>query len=121
MKKILTCIVCPNGCQLSIDDTSLEVNGNKCPRGLSFAIEELTNPQRSVSSTVKTSLPEYPVVAVRTDGAISKSKITDLIKLLKEIVLKDYLPIGSIIIHNIFGTDTNVITTTDMHKGDFKV
>lgn len=121
MKKILTCIVCPNGCQLRIDDSSLEVSGNKCPRGLSFAIEELTNPQRTVSSTVKTNLMEYPVVSVRTDGAIPKSKIPGFIKLLKEIVLKDYLPIGSIIIHNIFGTDTNVITTADMHKGDFKV
>lgn len=118
MKKQLTCIVCPNGCRLEIDATSHEVSGNKCLRGVTFAINELTNPTRSITTTVRTTLFEYPVISVRTDGEIPKDKISDLLALLKDIIVTDYLPVNTIIIHNIFGTNINVITTANMQKGE---
>lgn len=121
MIKKLTCIVCPNGCQLEIDDVTQKVTGNKCPRGVPFAISELTNPRRSITSTVRTILPEYPVIPVRTDGEIAKEKISDLMFLLKSVVIKEYLPIGTIIIHNVFESNINVITTANMQKGDSNV
>ncbi|MDY0345965.1 MAG: DUF1667 domain-containing protein [Bacilli bacterium] len=121
MKKRLTCIVCPNGCQLEIDTLSHAVTGNKCPRGVTFAINELTNPIRSITTTVRTNLPEYPVISVRTDGEIAKDKIDALINLLRNVLIKEYLPIKTIIVHNIFGTDVNVITTAKMQKGDMRV
>jgi CxxC motif-containing protein len=33
-------------------------------------------------------------------------------------VISSYLPIGSIVIKNVLGTDANIITTTDMVKGE---
>jgi len=42
----------------------------------------------------------------------------DLIHLLKDVVVTEYLPIKTIIVHNVFGTDVNVITTANMQKGD---
>lgn len=118
MIKKFTCIVCPNGCQLEIDEATTKVTGNKCVRGIAFAIGELTDPRRSVTSTVRTSLPEYPIISVRTDGEIPKDKIMDLIKSLKQILVQEYLPIGSIILHNVFDSNVNVITTTNMRKGE---
>lgn len=118
MKKSLTCIVCPNGCRLEIDVQSHDVSGNKCPRGIAFAINELTDPKRSITTTVRTTLSEYPVISVRTDGDIAKDKIMDLIHLLKDVVVTEYLPIKTVIVHNVFGTDVNVITTANMQKGD---
>ena len=41
--KELTCIVCPRGCRLKVDD-NMEVSGNACPRGKIYAINELTHP-----------------------------------------------------------------------------
>lgn len=56
MKKEMTCIVCPMGCQLQldIDDATLKlsVSGNNCPRGIKYAHEELTNPKRTLTTTV---------------------------------------------------------------------
>ena len=43
----LTCIVCPRGCRLKIDD-DLNVTGNSCPRGAQYAKDELTNPKRTM-------------------------------------------------------------------------
>lgn len=119
--KNITCVVCPNGCLLQIDETSHQILGNKCPRGINFAIDELTNPHRSFTSSVRTILPEYPVISVRTDGDIPKGKIMDLVALLKKLIIKEYLPIGTIIVHNVFGSTINVITTNNMQKGDSRV
>ena len=50
--KELICILCPRGCRLKVDD-NLNVTGNFCPRGIIYAKTEITNPTRSLTSTVK--------------------------------------------------------------------
>ena len=120
MKK-LTCVVCPNGCLLQIEESSNTITGNKCPRGIAFALDELANPRRSLTSSVRTTLPEYPVISVRTEGDIPKAKMMELTALLKKIIIKEYLPIGTIIVHNVFNSNVNVITTSDMQKGDTRI
>ena len=51
----LTCIVCPIGCQLTVeigpagpDDSygDLSITGNRCPRGAVYAQEEIRAPKR---------------------------------------------------------------------------
>ena len=49
--KELICIVCPRGCHLTIDENK-NVTGNSCPRGVQYAINEVTNPMRMLTSTV---------------------------------------------------------------------
>lgn len=112
----MVCIVCPNGCRLSVEEKEGEVTvvGAKCKRGEAFAQTELTCPTRSVTSSVKTTLADYPVLSVRTDGEIPKGKIFELIAVLSKITLDKKVPIGTILIKGVCGTDVNVITTTDM-------
>lgn len=112
----MVCIVCPNGCRLNVDNNNGEITvvGAKCKRGETFAKTELTCPTRSVTSSVKTILADYPVVSVRTDGEIPKDKVFDLIAELSKFTLDKKVPIGTIIISNVFGTGVNVITTTDI-------
>lgn len=70
--KTLTCIVCPNGCTVTIDKSGDDfiVKGNMCKRGRDFAINEMTNPKRSICSTVKTTIEGFPRLPVRTDGEV---------------------------------------------------
>lgn len=112
----LVCIVCPNGCRHAVEKCGNEVvvSGAKCKRGEAFARTELLCPMRSVTTSVKTSVKGFPVVSVKTDGEIEKNKIFDLIKLLSQTVIDKPLPIGSIVVRNVFGSDVNVVTTTDM-------
>lgn len=53
MKEIV-CIVCPNGCSLSCqaENGAIVVTGNRCPRGRDYAITELTNPMRTLTTSV---------------------------------------------------------------------
>ena len=55
---ILTCIVCPIGCQLDAEDGPVfTVTGNRCPRGLVYAQEEIRAPKRVVTATCGIVLP----------------------------------------------------------------
>ena len=114
----MVCIVCPNGCRLNVteQDGRVFVSGNKCKRGETFAVAELTNPTRSVTTSVKTTVAGYPVVSVKTDGEIPKSKIFDLMELCGKIIVTKPLPIGSVVAEDLLGTGVNLITTTDMEE-----
>ena len=51
----IICIVCPKGCHLTVDESTLAVTGNACPRGAEYGKNELTHPVRVVTSTVNSS------------------------------------------------------------------
>lgn len=112
----LICIVCPNGCSLTVTqvDGKIVVEGAKCPRGKAFASAELTCPTRTVTTSVKTTLPNYPVVSVKTDGEIPKDKIMPLMQLLSTVTITKHMDIGSIIVANPLDTGVNIILTTQM-------
>jgi CxxC motif-containing protein len=116
--KEYTCIVCPNGCSLHYDEGKNITTGNRCPRGAKYAESEFKNPVRSVTSSVKTSLEEYPVVSVRTSTDIPKALIKDVMKEINKVTIHDYLPLNSIVIKNILNTGADIITTTPMKKGN---
>lgn len=112
----MVCIVCPNGCRLQVEQNGKDISvvGAKCKRGENFVHTELTCPTRSVTSSVKTTVKDYPVVSVRTDGEIPKEKITAFIQELSKFTLDKRVPIGTILIKDVCKTGVNVITTTDM-------
>ena len=113
----MVCIVRPNGCRLTVENNNGEISvaGAKCKRGEAFAKTELTCPTRSITSSVRTTVSDYPVVSVRTDGEIPKDKIFELIAILSKFTLDKKVPIGTILIKNVCGTEVNVITTTEMY------
>ena len=111
--KEFVCIVCPNSCHLSIDETTKKVTGNKCPRGEKFAINEITNPMRTISSTCKTIFKFAPVVPVRVNKEIPKNKIFDVMKEINKVVIKDNLKRGDVVINNVCKLNVDVIITTD--------
>ena len=69
-KRNLTCIGCPMGCALLVEMDGKEiisVTGNTCKKGAEYAVKEVTDPTRIVTTTVRvkngscllyTSLPE---------------------------------------------------------------
>ena len=82
--KEMICITCPKGCHLQIDEETLAVTGNGCPRGVIYAQNELTNPKRTVTSTVAITGSFLPRCPVRTSAPIPKALMTDLVAELKK-------------------------------------
>jgi len=95
--KQLICITCPAGCKLLAEltpDGGVNVTGNTCKRGVDFALAELTNPMRTLCSTVRTSFAECPMLPVRTDREIPKGKMGDVMRLLTGIVIDKKIACG---------------------------
>ena len=106
MKRELTCIVCPVGCRLSVEldgTTVVSVSGNTCIRGENYAKNECTNPQRTVTSTVRCKNGE--VVAVKTAGTIPKEKMAECMNIINNKKIDLPVSIGDVIIKDVFGTD----------------
>ena len=114
----ITCITCPIGCRVSVKVTDGQyiTSGNKCAKGETFAITELTSPFRSLTTTVKTVFPKMPVLPVRTSGEVPKNKIKEIINELSGIIIKERIGIGEVIAANILGTGCDIIATSNMLK-----
>ncbi|MFP3090453.1 DUF1667 domain-containing protein [Treponema sp. TIM-1] len=117
-KRVLTCIVCPNGCRLTVEKQAegLKITGNQCKRGLAFAEAEITHPTRTLTTTVRTIFPQAPVLPVRTQGEIPKEKIREVMAFLNTITITEPLGIGAVAAENVLGLGRDVIVTSDLLK-----
>ena len=114
MKRELVCICCPRGCNLTVDYDGEMVNsvtGNTCPRGDKYAREEIIEPKRVVTSTVKVEGGKDNVTSVRTNGSVPKDKIFEVMKAINNITLKSPVKIGDIAQSNICNTGVDLVIT----------
>ena len=111
--KELTCIVCPRGCRLKVDD-NMVVTGNSCPRGEKYAINELTNPTRTITSSIRVNNRPYILVSVKTDKPVPKDKMFDVMKEIDKLSIDAPTRIGQVVSTNVLGTDANIVITKDI-------
>ena len=111
----IVCIVCPNGCRIHCEPGTdgTHFSGYQCKRGVAYATAELTHPMRSLTTSVKTTFADAPVVSVRTNGEIEKSKLGDVARVLAGITIDRRIRIGDVVAENICGTGVNIICTSD--------
>ena len=111
MKRTLTCIECPIGCEIEVtleEGKVVSLTGNGCPRGKVYAEAEVVCPKRVVTSTVRAENGE--LIPVKTDKPIKKSEMFNLMEKLNGVVCKLPVKIGDIIVKNIT-EDINLIAT----------
>lgn len=100
------CTICPMGCKITVDK-NMNVSGNTCSRGEKYAIQEVTAPKRTLTTTMYAE--GGTMVPVRTDSPVPREKLFDCMEEINSKTL--ILPIrsGDIIIENIEGTGANVV------------
>lgn len=117
-KRTLTCIGCPLGCAVTVELDNgeiIRVTGNTCKRGDDYARKEVTHPMRVVTSTIRVTGGELPVVSVKTEQDIPKEKIMDIMNSLADISVPAPVHIGDIILENVAQTGVNIIATKDVN------
>lgn len=114
----LVCIVCPKGCTMKIEekDGEISVTGNSCKRGASFAVSEMTEPKRTVCSTVRTVFKDAPVIPVRVSAEIPKDRIFDVMREINAVTLSSPVGRNDVIIKNVLGLGADVIATSGVLK-----
>ncbi len=110
----LTCITCPQGCCLTISleaDKIVNISGNTCKRGETYAKKELTNPTRIVTTTVPVEDGIVPRVSIKTETDIPKGKIKECLAQLKGVTVKAPIFIGDVILANVANTGVDMVAT----------
>ena len=107
----MTCLECPRGCQLMIDEGTLEVTGNSCPKGEAFARSEITNPMRVLTTTVVIRSRNEKMLPVRTQDPIPKSSMAAAMNYIKNVRVKAPVEVGDIIVSDLADTGVPLIAT----------
>lgn len=105
----ITCVLCPNGCQLNWQDG--EIKGNRCPRGLEFGKQERETPKRSVTTVVLTE--DGRPIPVRTDRPVPKDMVFDVIAFCRERFAAPGQKNGDILFSNVLNTGANIIVSAN--------
>ena len=117
MKTInLICIGCPLGCPLTVEMEGEEVkavSGNTCPRGEKYAVNELTHPVRTLTTTVAVANREGAYLPVKTAKPISKGKLFEAMALVNSTKAVAPVKIGDVIIENMLG-EADLVAASDV-------
>ena len=117
MERKLTCIVCPLGCQLTVELNGREVvnvEGNTCPRGAEYAKNELTDPRRTLTSTVVIEGAAIRRCPVKSDSPLPKDLVQAAAKELDKVRIASPVKVGDVIVENILGTGCNIICARNL-------
>ena len=111
-KRNLVCICCPMGCRMEVTldgGKVIEVTGNTCKRGYNYAVDECTNPKRTITTTVRTA--KGAVLPVKTAEAIPFGKMTEAMGEISRVVAPTPVKIGDVVLRNVCGTGIDVVAT----------
>lgn len=114
MVKKITCIECPKGCTLVVGIENcrvVKVSGNECPKGERYAISEIENPVRVLTSAVLTDGLPIKMLPVRTDKPIPKDKMELAMSNIKKIKVDKPVAAGDILVKDFMGLGVDLIAT----------
>jgi CxxC motif-containing protein len=105
------CIVCPNGCHLTVEQSpdGITVNGNKCVRGEQYGKDELTDPRRVVTAVARTTDPAHPCVPVKSDRGVPKARINDVLAAIYSLQVELPVKRGAVCIDNCCDTGVSIL------------
>ncbi len=111
----LVCIICPRGCRLSVDENNGNaVSGNLCSRGAVYALSEVTDSKRTITTTVVIDGCECKRCPVKTDKPISKSLMFEAMNEINKVRISAPVKTGDVVLSNVCGTGVNIISTKTM-------
>ena len=114
MKKTLICITCPLGCSLEVEYNKgqiLNVDGATCKRGNKYAEQEIFNPERVVTSTVKIIGASIDLLSVKTSKSIPKHLMSKVMKEIFRIQVKVPIKVGDILCENVACSGADLVAT----------
>ena len=119
------CTTCPSECLLTVEverdsnDALMgvrSVTGNSCPRGDTFAHQELTCPMRVLTTTVAVSGGDEALLPVRTAEAIPLELHAQAMDLIRSVVVEAPIRMGDVVLENLLDTYINLIASMDIDR-----
>lgn len=100
----IICIVCPQGCRLEgcSEGNSLIIKGG-CKLGKEYALGEIENPRRVVTTTIPIERGEIKRLPVRTSKPFPKKRISELMVFLRSLAVEAPIQRGEVVTENLLG------------------
>jgi CxxC motif-containing protein len=122
MKRELTCIICPVGCTITATldcntNAVKSISGAKCKRGEAYAHQEITDPQRTLQTSVRVIDGELPLVSVKTSSAVPKDSLSALMSFIAKLETEAPVACGDILVSHPLGYAVDIVATKTVHKG----
>ena len=116
MSKSITCVSCPLGCRIRLNKKGYKkiYTGHECKKGEEYAIQEINNPMRLLTTTVKIDNGEEKLLPVRSKNEIPKDMIMRGIIELSKIKVKAPIKCGDLIYKNILETGVDIISSRNI-------
>lgn len=124
MTRTMTCIVCPKGCTLEVKGIpdagsagaagSIDVEGAGCRQGVEYALREIADPRRVLTSTVRTSSAARRRLAVRTSGPIPLPRLAEAARALDGVLVAPPLLCGTAIERDWLGLGVDLVAADDL-------
>ena len=114
--KNITCINCPMGCRMEVQqegETVLSVKGNVCKRGENYARQECVAPERVITAVAPVQGSQTPV-SLKTRNPIPKRLIHECMEAIMEKPFTLPIHTGDVLIPDILGTGVDVVATKDV-------
>ncbi len=117
------CTTCPSECLLTVEverdadgavEEVLSVAGNSCPRGDTFAHQELTCPMRVLTTTVAVSGSDEALLPVRTAEAIPLELHAQAMDLIRGVVVNAPIRMGDVVLEDLLGTNIDLVASMDI-------
>lgn len=111
----LICIGCPRGCHLQVnEENNYEVTGNSCNIGAEYGRNELINPTRTLTTTVRLINSTHHSLPVRSEKPIPKKLLFEAMNVLNGWEVKAPVKCGDVVYTNILDTGIDIIATRDL-------
>lgn len=117
------CTTCPSECLLTVEverDANgavvkvRSVTGNNCPRGYTFAHQELTCPMRVLTTTVAVSGGDEALLPVRTAEAIPLALHAQAMDLIRGVVVEAPIRMGDVVLEDLLGTNIDLVASMNI-------
>ncbi len=114
----ITCIRCPLGCEITVskNDGEYETVGHQCQRGEKYAIQEATDPQRVLTTTIPIQSGIQQMLPVRSNKQLPKNMIKPGVEKLASMNVKAPVHCGDVIVHHFMDTTVDIIATRDVKR-----
>ncbi|MBN1524823.1 MAG: DUF1667 domain-containing protein [Spirochaetales bacterium] len=119
MTDTIICTVCPLGCSLIVEHknkTIQSISGNRCKRGIAYGEQEILDPKRVVTTTVKIDGGIIPMLSVKTSAPVERGKMTEIVRSASQMRLHAPVEIGTVIEKNICSSGADLIATRNVAK-----
>lgn len=119
MKRVMTCIECPQGCRLELETDGsrfISVTGQKCKRGAAYARRETEAPARTLTTCVLTRGLELKMLPVRTSAPIPKERLFEAMEAVKRLVVTSPVKAGAVVAPDFLGLGVDLLACRRLEK-----